>query len=147
MKKVATFIIVVLAMGAGSFYGGTLYGRSSADPARAGAFVNLDAGQRQARLQQFGGQLPGGPGLRANGTSAVNGEVLSSDGGSLTIKLRDGGSKIVLTSSSTQVVKAEASSLADVAAGEQVMVFGSANGDGSITAQSIQVRPALPPTP
>ena len=72
------------------------------------------------------------------------GEVISADDKSITIKLRDGGSQIIFFTPSTPVTKSVSSSASDVAVGEQVTVSGAKNQDGSISAQSIQIRPNLP---
>lgn len=70
------------------------------------------------------------------------GEILSNDGTSITIKMADGSTKIVLVSPSTQVMKMAAGSLSDLSTGTNVSVVGSANSDGSVTATSVQIRPA-----
>jgi hypothetical protein len=52
------------------------------------------------------------------------------------------GTKIVLFDGSTQVEELQSVGISRLAQGQSVMVSGSANPDGSITAQSIQIRPA-----
>jgi hypothetical protein len=52
----------------------------------------------------------------------------------------DGGSKIVLFSASTTVMKATTVSRDDLTVGEQVTVTGATNTDGTVSAQSVQVR-------
>jgi predicted ribosome-associated RNA-binding protein Tma20 len=89
---------------------------------------------------RFGGMGGGQGGARLAG--AVAGEIVAKDDTSITIKLRDGGSRIVFTASSTTVGKMSVGTLADLANGANVMVMGTPNGDGSLTAGSIQVRPA-----
>jgi len=141
--------VIILAVAGGSFYGGMKYAQSKNPSAadRAG-FANLSPEERQARLQQFG-QLGGGQrGARNGGGGGLItvGEIITKDDKSITVKLRDGGSKIVFFTVSTPVMKSTSGSPQDLAIGEQVTVTGTANQDGSLSAQSIQLRPPLPST-
>ena len=89
----------------------------------------------------------GGGGRRGGGNFAggglVGGEILSTEEKSLTLKLRDGGSRLVFFSSGTQILKSATGTIKDFVPGEQVVVTGAENTDGSITAQSIQLRPFM----
>mgnify|MGYP002128294891 CR=1 FL=1 len=87
----------------------------------------------------------GGRGGMMRGGGTVNGEILSVDGKSLTVKLRDGGSKIVLLGDSTQINKAATGTAADLTQGTNVVIFGTTNSDGSVTAMNVQIRPAGAP--
>lgn len=144
LAVIATAVIV----GGGAFYGGMQYGKKNAAPlwGNGQSSRNLSLEERQQRVQQFGGGLGvmGSNGVRAGnrGGDIVNGEVLTKDATSITVKLRDGGSKIVLFSDSTEIGKFARGTIEDVSAGETVTVSGKANTDGSVTAQSVQIRPA-----
>lgn len=139
-KKIIYLIITVIIVGAGAFYGGMKYAQSKSNSNSQNPFsrfANLSPEEMQTRMQQFGGQR----GIRNNGGGGVaNGEILSKDETGITIKLRDGGSKIILVSASTQIAKSSPGTLDDLTVGKSVMVNGSANQDGSISATSVQIR-------
>lgn len=146
MKKILPLIIVAIVLvGAGGFYGGMKYG-ASRQSASGGLtnFRNLSPEERQQRFQQMGGT---GSGNRQAGDGLVNGEIIAKDDKSVTVKLRDGGSKIIFYSASTEIGKFVSGTPNDLEIGEIVMVSGTVNQDGSLTASSIQVRPALPNQP
>ncbi|MEI6552974.1 MAG: hypothetical protein WCO09_00215, partial [bacterium] len=66
------------------------------------------------------------------------------DATSITVKLRDGGSKIIFVASSTVVQKTSAGSINDIVVGSQISANGPTNADGSINAATISSRP-IPP--
>lgn len=136
MKKqiLIAFIFVLLVIGGLSFYGGMVYGKSSA---------TKTAVSGQAAGRNFAGGAGGAIGARTSG-GLVNGAVLSKDDKSITVQSRAGGSKIVFFSANTTVQKMGAGSVSDISQGDQVMITGSTNSDGSVTAQSIEIRPAMP---
>ena len=150
MQKKIIIVLAVLLVGSGAFYGGMKYaqGKTPTNVGRSGMgmgnFANLTPEERQARLQQFGATGMGGNrgtrGPNGAGGGFSGGEIIAKDDKSITIKLQDGGSKIVFLSASTTVMKAITGSPADLTVGTQVSAGGSANSDGSITAQSIQIR-------
>lgn len=137
-KYITLTIIFVIIVGGGMFYGGMQYGTSKtkADQmASRGNFGGGNGGQRGPQGGQNGGQ-------RANGGGGfINGDILSKDDTSITVKSQDGSSKIIFFSDSTMIGKAAAGSVSDLNVGEQVMVNGKANSDGTIAAQNIQIRP------
>lgn len=126
-KKIITLIVTALIAGGIGFYGGTQYGK--------GPVATQNTFQRGIRTGS-----PFGNGMRAGG-NALSGEILSRDEKSVTVKMRDGSSKFVFFSTSTQVMKSAEGSSSDLTMGEQITVIGTANSDGSVTAQSIQIRP------
>jgi hypothetical protein len=137
MKKNVMWIVIIVVVALGSGYGGMLYGKNSAPKNTAGANWQNQAGRGQggpSDLRRNGG---------ANGGGFVNGEILSKDANSLTIKLNDGGSKIVFLSGKTIINKMATGTVADLEVGKNVMINGSAGSDGNVTAESIQLRPAF----
>ena len=127
----STTIIIGLVLVAVSFYGGVKYGQSQIPVRGIGTFA--------------GGQ--GGRGTRGGAGGFISGQVLSTDAQSITIQMRDGSTKIVLMSNTTTVMKSVEGSIKDVKIGAQIMTNGIANTDGSITAESISIRPATTTTP
>lgn len=120
--------ILVVAIAAGSFYGGMKY-----QEGKNGQQFTQGRNQMRTRFGNNGGN--------GNLNNAVRGEVLNADSNSLTVKLPDGSSKIILLSDKTTVNQTAESSKSALKSGEQVMVFGSSNSDGSVTAQNVQINP------
>ena len=136
-KIVVTVLVAVIAAGGVGFFGGMSYGKNSAQPASGGR-------------GQFAGFSGAGAGRsRGQNTSGgfATGEIISTDASSLTMKLQDGGSKIVFFSGTTQIGKFVVGGSRDLATGQRVTVMGTANADGSMTATSIQIRPASSSAP
>jgi len=124
-------IILVIVFAAVGFYGGTLYQKNQVSSS-ANGFV---AGA--------GGRFTGGSGAfgRRTGGGQTIGIVLSQDASSMTVKLADGSSKIVLLTNSTIFDKSVTASVNDLKVGDRVAVFGTANSDGSVNATNIQLNP------
>jgi hypothetical protein len=131
MKKHVPMIAVAVVVAVAAFFGGMKYGQAKVS-------TPVDA-QGQATGRQFGGGAARRGG--APGGGFTTGAILSKDAASITIQLNGGGSKIVFISTSTPVMKFAAGSSNDLAVGKQVAVTGTSNADGSVTAQSIQLRP------
>jgi hypothetical protein len=146
MNKKILRVLGALVIASGSFYAGTRYDRLSgtASLRRTGNFADLSPEERQARFQQMGAVgMSGRRGMRAEGIADfTNGEVIAKDDRSITVKLRESGSRILFLSGTTQIMKSTSSSIADLSIGAQVMATGKANADGSINAESVQIRPS-----
>ncbi len=149
MKKVLLIIIAFIIIGGGAFYGGMKYVENKNPRSQFSMFdlQNLTPEQRQQKLQELGANAGGqfrvfnGRGSQRGGAGFIAGEILSKDDKSITIKLPDGGSKIVFLSDSTEIAKSVSGTLNDLEVGKTVSANGTANSDGSITAQSIQLHP------
>lgn len=133
-NNVAIFVIIALLIGGGAgFFGGMQYQKSQ----RAAGFGQFANSGFSAR----GGSASGrGVGARGNGAT---GTILSADANSITVKLADGSSKIVLLTGSTSINKATQGSVSDLAVGTTVAAFGTTNSDGSITATNVQINPMM----
>jgi len=135
-KIIGIAIAGFLIIGSGAFYGGITYAKNKT--------INFigNRGNFMAGQNFTGGQNGTQKGTRNIG-GATAGEIISKDDTSLTIKLRDGGSKIVFLSPATQISKEVTGTLDDLNIGQQVMTAGAPNSDGSINAQTVQIRTAL----
>lgn len=136
--------VVVLLVGGVSFYGGTKY-QQSKTPSRSGDVAFGGAGQFRGGAGGGNGGGAGFAGARGGaGGGMVNGDILSKDDKSVTVKLRDGGSKIVFFSLTTRIGKTTDGIVSDLEVGKQITVTGATNSDGSVTAQMIQIRALMP---
>jgi hypothetical protein len=138
VKKILPLVIVAIVAGGLGFWGGSAYSMSKTadavgNPAQRGA-GNFAGGTRSGRT---------GTGASAFG-GALTGTILSKDATSLTVQNRAGGSSIVFLAPSTTVSKPTDVTVDSLNVGDNVVVMGKANADGSIMAASIQVRPAQP---
>lgn len=126
-KNIVTLVAAVIIIASLSFYIGTKTGGNK-NPNRSfgnGNFPGQMRGNGQNNGQRFGGM--------------VAGEIMAKDDTSITVKLSNGGSRIVFFSPSTSVTKTASSSPSELTLNQQVVVNGSANPDGSINAQTIQL--------
>lgn len=131
---VITAIVAVIVGGIG-FFGGMQYQKADTKPAGPGGqFQQLGNGQN--RPAGFTGR--NGTATRG-GMSPVSGEILSIDDKSITIKSQDGSSKIVVYADSTNINKTSEGSSSDLQVGEEVMVIGTEDANGTVTAQTISV--------
>ena len=131
-KIIITIIITLIIAGGGGFYGGIKYANSKnkmPNFSRNGNFPGGIGQQGQNKNRQGGGM--------------ANGEIIKSDDKSITVKANDNNTKIVYFSASTTVSKFAEGSKSDLNVGDNVMVNGTSNSDGSIMAQMVQLRPKM----
>lgn len=119
-------IVLVIVVGAAGFFAGMQYQKSKTGSAR-----------------QFAGGFGGRTGGTRNGSRPVSGDILSSDDKSITVKLQDGSTMIVLVTGSTTINKAASATKSDLATGVRVAAFGTTNSDGTMTASNIQINPMM----
>jgi len=120
---VASFVILAVV----SFLAGTSYSKSKK--------TNLPNG-----FGQFG-QIGQGRVIRGvQGGGMITGEILSKDDQSITVKNRDGGSKIIFYTTKTSISKMTDGIVDDLVVGKEVNIQGTINPDGSVSAQNISIR-------
>jgi hypothetical protein len=125
MSKWIWTVIACVAVAAVAFFGGVFVGRLTAP-----SF----GGSGRPGFGTFG--QTGQTGQNRGGGFA-SGTVLKKDATGLTLKLPEGGSKTVILSSTTQFVKSEKVTSADVSVGATVTAVGTAASDGSVTARLV----------
>lgn len=137
---VTTVIVVVVAGGA--FFGGIKYAQSKTPQRSAnGQFAQGANGGRA--LRRFG-----------NGNDFVAGKIISKDANGITVQIMMGpggnnasstasGSRIIFLGQNTQIAKSVSGTPDDLSVGANVVVTGTDNSDGSITAQTVQIRPDI----
>lgn len=118
-------IILIVVVGVAGFFGGMQYQKSQRGN---GAFSDQGFVRRMGNTQN------------AN-SAAMRGQVIGSDDKSITVKLQDGSSKILLLAGSTTITEATSATKQALQNGTAISAFGTSNSDGSVTAQNIQINP------
>lgn len=124
-------IVAVAALAGGFFWGKSMAASSMANRTGRGAFSSSTAGTG------FAGPRGGAPGAGGGFTA---GQIISLSGDSMTVQLANGNSVNIFYSSSTQVIIPEPAPVSSLKTGSNVIIIGTKNSDGSMTASSIQVR-------
>jgi hypothetical protein len=130
-------VVLIIIAAAGGFFGGLQYAKSQARTPTANGF-GTGNGQSFRRFGQTGQNANFG---------AVRGQVISMGNNTLTVKLTDGSTKIVVLSSSTTFAQSTKAALTDLKVGDTVSTVGTTNSDGSVTAQDVQINPTQPMRP
>lgn len=140
-KDLPIFIIVLVIISSATFFIGTKV--SGPKDLRSG-FIGGDVPSFDRGSMMSGNA---GYGLQNRKTGSlggmISGEILSKDDSGVTIKLRNGGSKIVFISDSTIISKSVVGTKDDVIVGNDISVVGKTNTDGSIGATTIDIREQL----
>lgn len=124
-KHYVVFTVLLIVVAAAAFYCGMQYQRRQ----RAGFAGQFTQNGRGIFMM----------GRNFQGSRPVGGEIISIDDKSITVKLPDGSSKIIVLSEKTVINKASSGSKSDLKTGERITAFGTENSDGSVTAQQISV--------
>ena len=116
---IVSIVLIIISAGVG-FFAGTKFRRNNNS--------NL------YQLRRFG---------NSSNERPVRGQIISADKGSITIKLQDGSTKIIIIPSSANILQTEKASVSALKVDETVVVLGTENSDGSVTAQDVQLNPRL----
>lgn len=127
-KRMMIFAAVLILATALSFYSGSQYGMKNAASTTVTTETTASARGGAARQRGAGGGL-------------LNGKVLSKTDTGIVILMRDGSSRIVFVSPTTEISKFVSGSVSDLNVDESVSLTGDANPDGSINARTLQIRP------
>ena len=126
-------IIIAAIVGGGGFFAGMQYQKAQQPSFTMGQF-------KDGNMMRQGGT---GTGIQSGNVAQeirpVSGEITSLDGESITIKMPDGSSKILVLSDKTTINKSSEGAVSDLKTGETVSVFGTEGSDGSVTAQTISI--------
>jgi len=140
-KIIIACVITAVVVGGAAFYGGMKYQQGQV--ASKGGFM-MQGGNFSGQRQGAGNV---GVGSRnANGVGMASGEIIAKDDKSLTVKMSNGSSKIILYAASTEWQKMTSATAGDFAVGQQVVASGTSNIDGSLTAKQVQLRSDVQPS-
>lgn len=141
MKQKQILILVLLVIvGLGCFFCGTKYQQrkmNSQFSQRVG--LNSEGGQGIGRNNDANGTVVKNRG-QVQGFRQIIGEIISVDDKSITVKLTDGGSKIILIPDSTIINQSVTASKTDLKVGIKIAINGDINTDGSVTGKSININ-------
>ncbi|MEI6479800.1 MAG: hypothetical protein WCO21_03205 [bacterium] len=124
-------IVVVVALV--SFWAGSTFG------APKGQAVSQNGYQRTGGMNSSSTRRGG-----MQNAGFISGSIVSKDDKSITVKAQDGSSKFIFFSGTTKITKSTDGTATDLEIGKDVTANGTANSDGSVTAQTIQLRAFMP---
>jgi hypothetical protein len=135
---VAGAVVIAIIGGVVGFFVGKMP-QFAASPTQA----NFGSGRGNFRTGGPNGGTGGNGGQNrfGAGRGGVMGEVTSIDDKSMTVKMPDGSSKIVLVSDSTSYETSTKVEKKDVTTGKTVRIIGTTNTDGSVTASYVMLNP------
>jgi len=122
----------MFVVGGLAFWGGVQYQKRQIGNFRSDQPANI-RGQLKEMPERSGTQLG----------RVVNGEIISVEDETITIKTQEDDTRIVIFSDLTRINKTNEGSIADLQIGEQVMVVGAEDTSGVVTAQNISIGEGL----
>lgn len=137
LKPILPILLTLVGLGVG-FFGGIEY-KNYQQKKMVRNFTTGTGVQRFNRNGSVAGAETGGMMFRGG----LLGSILILDDSSMTVRLTDGSTKLVLFSDSTKYANNQTGVRGDLVQGLNVVVFGTPNSDGSVTATDIQLNPEL----
>lgn len=140
-------VVLLIVITIASFFVGTKYQQK-----KSILGFNRQNTALQGRGQNMGQGVGRGTGAAGTGTGnrgqvagfrQTIGEIISADDKSITVKLADGSSKIILISDSTIINQSTTAAKTDLQVGAKVAVNGDQTTDGSITGKTIEINPHI----
>lgn len=131
-KHLIITALIIIIVGVVSFYCGSKFGQPS------NSF-------KQGNMRQNSGMTMSPNSKQGGQGGLISGDITSKDESTLTVSLKSGGSKIILFSDKTKIYKSVDGSLDDLSVGSSINITGTQNQDGSVSAQSIQVKQGITP--
>ena len=140
-SNVVVIGIIAIIIAALSFFGGMKYQQTKLPSFSRGP---LQGGMEQNNKTANGvGTRGAKTGTAGAGNNLRMGTISAMDDTSITLKLQDGGSKIIILTATTLYKQTTEAMKTDVRIGDTVFVTGATNSDGSITAENVQINPAM----
>ena len=128
--------LVIIAVGLLGLWGGAqLKGNN------ASASTTNGNGAANGGFRRGNGEFPGGNGggNGAGGRGGTVGTVQSVNGNTITITTPNGGTTTVTIGGSTTITQTDTGSISDITPGENIIVRGTSNSDGTTTADQVTV--------
>jgi len=143
-KMIAGYIVTTLIAGSLGVYGGMTYQKTKSISAFGQRGTSQRLTQTRNNNQNTKNQIPSGTSAgMMNRGGAINGEITAKDDKSMTVKMPDGSSKIIILSSDTTYRIADEAKPEDLVVGKTVAVQGSTSPDGSTIATSVELNPLM----
>jgi len=137
-SKIYIFLAITLMVGViVGFFGGKRYQMSKSP--------NFNRGNQQREMIQgrgmgnTGARMP----VRPGDNQSITGEITAIDNSSITLKAKDGGSKILILSNQTKITKFQPVDKDALTTGDQLTAFGNIKSDGTVDTISISLGEAV----
>ena len=142
MKKwqIAVLAVAVIAVALGALFGGRAWGASGSSSDQDQGQL---AGDGNGPWGRGDGTMPSDGFGGRNGGNMVSGSIIAVDSTGITVQTNDGSTKIILVSGSTSISLTTDGSVSDLVTGKNVVVSGTTNTDGTVTATSIRLGEIL----